>query len=70
MITNLAYLRTAVEALEAGQTPMTEAKILRVMAQICEMNVARIETELVDSVEERLYNSNTVKGAIDAKLVQ
>ena len=54
MITNLAYLRTAVETLEAGQTPMTEAKILKVMAQICEMNIARIEADLVDSVDEQL----------------
>ena len=54
MITNLPYLKTAIEALEAGQTPMTEAKILKVMAQICEMNIARIEADLVDSVDEQL----------------
>ena len=54
MIENINYLKTAIEALEAGQTPMTEAKILRVMAQICEMNIARIETDLVDSVDEHL----------------
>lgn len=54
MIENINYLKTAIEALEAGQTPMTEAKILRVMAQICEMNIARIETNLVDSVDEQL----------------
>ena len=57
MITNLAYLKTAIEALEAGQTPMTEAKILRVMAQICEQNISRIETELVDSVDEQLWRN-------------
>lgn len=54
MIENINYLKTAIEALEAGQTPMTEAKILRVMAQICEMNIARIETNLVDTVDEQL----------------
>ena len=54
MIENINYLKTAIEALEAGQTPMTEAKILRVMAQICEMNIKRIETDLVDSVDEQL----------------
>ncbi len=59
MITNLAYLKTAVEALEQGQTPMSEAKILKIMAQICEMNVVRIEADLVDKVDNRLYNSNT-----------
>ena len=57
MITNLAYLKTAIEALEAGQTPMTEAKILRVMAQICEQNITRIETDLVDSVDEQLWRN-------------
>jgi len=57
MITNLAYLKTAIEALEAGQTPMTEAKILRIMSQICEQNISRIETELVDSVDEQLWRN-------------
>jgi hypothetical protein len=56
MITNLTYLKTAIEALEAGQTPMTEAKILKVMSQICEMNIVRIESDLVDKVDNRLYN--------------
>ena len=59
MITNLTYLKTAIMALEDGQTPMTEAKILKVMAQICEMNIVRIESDLVDKVDNRLYNSNT-----------
>ena len=59
MITNLEYLKTAIEVLSAGdQTPMTEVKILRVMAQICEMNIRRIEDNLVDSVEDRLYNKH------------
>lgn len=59
MITNLEYLKTAIEVLGAGdQTPMTEVKILRVMAQICEMNIRRIEDNLVDSVEDRLYNKH------------
>jgi hypothetical protein len=59
MITNLAYLKTALECLEQGQTPMTEAKILNVMRDICEMNIQRIEMNLVDRVEDRLYNTNT-----------
>ena len=50
MVTNLEYLKTAIEALEAGQTPMTEVKILKVVAQICEKNINRIETDLVDKV--------------------
>lgn len=59
MITNLEYLKTAIQALEEGQTPMTEVKILTVVSQICEMNITRIKTDLVDSIEERLYNSST-----------
>ena len=58
MVTNLEYLKTAIEALEAGQTPMTEVKILKVVAQICEKNINRIETDLVDKVETRLYNTH------------
>ena len=59
MITNLAYLKTALECLEQGQTPMTEAKILKTIQQICEMNIQRIELNLVDKIEDRLYNTNT-----------
>lgn len=62
MINNLSYLKTALEVLEQGQTPMTELKILRVMGQICEMNAKRIEKDLVDKVDQILYNSDTVKG--------
>jgi hypothetical protein len=61
MITNIAYLKTALECLEQGQTPMTEVKILRTIQQICEMNINRIETNLVDKIEDRLYNTNTEK---------
>lgn len=61
MITNIAYLKTALECLEEGQTPVTEVKILKTIQQICEMNINRIETDLVDKVEDRLYNTNTEK---------
>ena len=61
MITNINYLKTAVECLEEGQTPMTEMKILKTIQQICEINIERIETDLVDKVEDRLYNTNTEK---------
>jgi hypothetical protein len=67
MITNINYLKTALECLEEGQTPMTELKILKTIQQICEMNINRIETNLVDKVEDRLYNTNTEKqGATNA----
>ena len=61
MITNINYLKTALECLEEGQTPMTELKILKTIQQICELNIGRIETDLVDKVDERLYTKNTEK---------
>ena len=61
MITNINYLKTAVECLEEGQTPVTELKILKTIQQICEMNIERIETDLVDKIEDRLYNKDTEK---------
>lgn len=54
MITNLNYLKTAVEALEAGQTEMTEAKILGTIKFICEQNIQRIELALIDRVDDKL----------------
>ena len=61
MITNINYLKTALECLEEGQTPVTELKILKTIQQICELNIGRIETDLVDKVDERLYTKNTEK---------
>jgi hypothetical protein len=66
VITNINYLKTALECLEEGQTPMTEMKILKTIQQICDMNIQRIELDLVDKVEDRLYNNVTVKGATNA----
>ena len=60
MITNINYLKTALECLDEGQTPMTEVKILKTIQQICEQNIQRIELDLVDRVEDRLYNKDTV----------
>ena len=59
MITNLNYLKTALECLEQGQTPVTELKILKTIQQVCEMNIERIETHMVDKMDSRLYNTNT-----------
>ena len=62
MITNLDYLRTALEVLESGQsTEVNTIKILRIKASICMQNAERMETRLVDKVEDRLYNCNTEK---------
>ena len=52
MITNINYLKTALECLEEGQTPATELKILKTIQQICDMNIERIETDLVDNLVE------------------
>jgi hypothetical protein len=58
MITNINYLKTALECLEEGQTPMTEMKILRTMQQICEMNIERLEMQLIDRVEGKLFKES------------
>ncbi len=53
------YIRRAVEALENPQTtPMAQAKILRTVSQICGRSATEIEQKLVDSIEDRLYNTN------------
>jgi hypothetical protein len=57
MITNLAYLRTALEVLESGDsTEINTIKILKVMASICTQNAERLEKEFVDRVDLRLDN--------------
>ena len=57
MIKNLDYLRTALEVLESGQsTEVNTIKILRIMASICTQNANRMEADLVDRIEDRLYN--------------
>ena len=63
------YIRKAVEALESGQySPMDEAKILKVMSQICDKNARQIEQNLVDSVDavlERRYQDLQNKKLVD-----
>jgi hypothetical protein len=61
MITNLDYLRTALEVLESGEsTEANTIKILKIMASICIQNAERMEADLVDRIENRLYNKDTV----------
>jgi hypothetical protein len=61
MITNLDYLRTALDVLECGQsTEVNTIKILKIMASICIQNAQRMEADLVDRIENRLYNKDTV----------
>ncbi len=55
----LQYLRRAVEALESGKhTQMGQLKILRTIEQICGRSATEIELNLVDKVDNRLYNNN------------
>ena len=57
MITNLEYLKTALEVLESGtSTEVNTIKILKIMASICTQNANRMEADLVDRIEDRLYN--------------
>jgi hypothetical protein len=57
MITNLEYLKTALAVLEEGEsTEVNTIKILKIMASICTQNAQRLEADLVDRVEDRLYN--------------
>ena len=41
------------------QTDMSKAKMYRTIGQIFERAAQRIELDLVDKVEARLYNTNT-----------
>jgi hypothetical protein len=55
MITNLNYLRTALEVLESGEsTEMNTIKILRVMASICTQNAERMQQEFEQRVDDNL----------------
>jgi len=57
MITNLEYLKTAIEVLDSGtSTEVNTIKILKIMASICTQNANRMEADLVDRIEDRLYN--------------
>ena len=50
MITNLNYLRTALELLEQGsQSAETEIRVLRTMQHICEQNIERLEMARLES---------------------
>lgn len=53
------YIKRAVEALEQGTTDVTQIKILKTISQVAKLSAQRLETRLVDRIEERLYNTNT-----------
>lgn len=47
MITNINYLKTAVEVLaENTQDPETTIKILKTVSQICQQNIERIQERI------------------------
>ena len=58
MIENLNYMKTAVEVLEEGTSEMNQLKILKVIKQICEKNIEKIENELIDRVETKLFQGD------------
>ena len=58
MIKNLNYMKTAIEVLEGGTSDMNQLKILKVVKEICEQNIARIEGEVIDRVEGKLFQGD------------
>jgi len=57
LIQNLNYLKTAVEVLESGQaTEANTVKILKIMSEICTMNVQKMTQILVDDKSPKCYN--------------
>ena len=60
--TERRWVDEALRKLYEGEvTPMMSAKIMRTVGQIFERGAKRIETQMVDKVDERLYNTNTEK---------
>lgn len=57
MIQNINYIKTAVDVLLEGTSEMNELKILKVVQQICEQNIQRIENNLIDRVETKLFDT-------------
>jgi hypothetical protein len=60
--TERRWVESALNKLYEGEvSPMMSAKIMRTVGQIFEQGAKRIETQMVDKVEDRLYNTNTEK---------
>lgn len=63
-LTELEWLKRALTTLESNDsTQMAQAKILRTMSQICDRAATKIEMNLVDKVNDRLYYNDTIEGA-------
>jgi hypothetical protein len=60
--TERRWVESALNKLYEGEvSPMMSAKIMRTVGQIFEQGAKRIETQMVDKVEDRLYNKDTEK---------
>ena len=58
--TERRWVEQALNQLYEGEvSPMMSAKIMRTVGQIFERGAKRIEVQMVDKVEDRLYNTNT-----------
>jgi hypothetical protein len=58
--TERRWVEQALHQLYEGEvSPMMSAKIMRTVGQIFEQGARRIETQMVDKVDDRLYNTNT-----------
>jgi hypothetical protein len=58
--TERRWVKEALNKVYEGEvSPMMTAKIMRTIAQIFEQGAKRIEVQMVDKVEDRLYNTNT-----------
>jgi len=53
------YIQRAVKALEDPMSLAARIKIERTIAQICGKSATELENNLVDIIEDRLYNTNT-----------
>ena len=54
------YIKRAVLAIESGQeSPESEAKILRIVSQICEKGAVEAQNKSVDILVDRCYTINT-----------
>jgi len=53
------WIAEATQHLEGAMTPMARVKVLRTISQIYARSADKIEFDLVDKVENRLYNTIT-----------
>jgi len=65
--TEFEYIRRAVKELEKPMSIPARIKVERTMSQILGRSADKLEQNLVDNIEDRLYNTNTeTEGATNA----